>query len=631
MDLFRSLNGFVYSELKPDEIRLLVISPGQRQDSLHGSLRHASLDAQPQYMAISYAWGKLSFDCILHMDHGYIRITKSLHDALRNFRDEHAQVVLWADAVCIDQAGLKERNHQVSLMARIFSQAEEVLVWLGEATEADHVAFRVIKFLEHTRLQTLVASELHDVNMDAGLEAVFNDHMLPVLSDSICPCCSQRIDWREDGLSHAFNTLTSVWEKPWFQRLWVVQEVALANTATVYAGSCRVNFTSLEFAAISHSMHIDSQPRGTSDQQRKAIRHAIVVIWLITRLMRQSPQAPQTVLEMLLATYDLCTSEPRDRLFAIRSIVKGTGTILPDYSLSLPELYRRLAVSILSDRAFEAVDRSQHMACPSVVLALVGTQETHTSADHISWVPDFQRLTIESEKKHELYELHSWNFCAGGLSNFRPQVQALRPAVLQLRGRIVSWVTAKCVHSQHRFQDVYGYTDDDRTQYWNNVRYTTVPWYLRCRNFAREQPSASACREAELRRLLSHGQIIEEQDGPSFAACEAIFDPKGDRTREELQSMYRDLNPFLAWRHNGWFIDASRVLASTSNGLLGWIPETATVGDVICVFEGAPFPFLLSKKSGDRYTLVGDAYVHGIMHGEAWPEDEGNIETISLV
>jgi hypothetical protein len=36
------------------------------------------------------------------------------------------------DAICIDQTNLKERKHQVQLMAKIYSKTHRVIVWLGK-------------------------------------------------------------------------------------------------------------------------------------------------------------------------------------------------------------------------------------------------------------------------------------------------------------------------------------------------------------------------------------------------------------------------------------------------------------------------------------------------------------------
>jgi hypothetical protein len=59
-----------------------------------------------------------------------IRFTGNGHDALRRFQDRTHTRLLWLDAICIDQKSIVERNHQVSIMATVYSRARRVLVWL---------------------------------------------------------------------------------------------------------------------------------------------------------------------------------------------------------------------------------------------------------------------------------------------------------------------------------------------------------------------------------------------------------------------------------------------------------------------------------------------------------------------
>ena len=51
---------------------------------------------------------------------------------------------LWVDALCINQADLAERLQQVIIMGSIYSQAERVILWLGEAFEECESAFTLI-------------------------------------------------------------------------------------------------------------------------------------------------------------------------------------------------------------------------------------------------------------------------------------------------------------------------------------------------------------------------------------------------------------------------------------------------------------------------------------------------------
>jgi hypothetical protein len=49
------------------------------------------------------------------------------------------------DAVCIDQKNDKEKVQQIQIMPKIYSQANRVLVWLGEAADNSDQALEEIR------------------------------------------------------------------------------------------------------------------------------------------------------------------------------------------------------------------------------------------------------------------------------------------------------------------------------------------------------------------------------------------------------------------------------------------------------------------------------------------------------
>ena len=65
------------------------------------------------------------------------QIGKNLWSALWHLRLAEQHQLLWIVAMFINQAdtSYEERNHQVQLMSQIYSDARNVLVWLGPATE----------------------------------------------------------------------------------------------------------------------------------------------------------------------------------------------------------------------------------------------------------------------------------------------------------------------------------------------------------------------------------------------------------------------------------------------------------------------------------------------------------------
>jgi hypothetical protein len=55
-------------------------------------------------------------------------------------------------------------------------------------------------------------------------------------------------------------------------------------------------------------------------------------------------------------------------------------------------------------------------------------------------------------------------------------------------------------------------------------------------------------------------------------------------------------------------------------GYVGLTPDYAQKENVIVILFGAKFPYIIRKHSADTYTLIGEAYVHGIMYGEYMDE-----------
>jgi len=93
----------LYNPLSPtkQEIRILLVVPGDRAESLRCELRTVSLLANPRYVALSYVWGDLKLRASISLNGQDVKITQSLEAAVRAIRHEFYYTPLWADAVCI--------------------------------------------------------------------------------------------------------------------------------------------------------------------------------------------------------------------------------------------------------------------------------------------------------------------------------------------------------------------------------------------------------------------------------------------------------------------------------------------------------------------------------------------------
>jgi hypothetical protein len=122
-----------------DEIRLLCIphkSVGLLETGLADyTLFHVSLDDNPAFTALSYTWGDLTLTEEISVNGHPLQITQSLATALSSIWSEDTDIILWADAICVNQMDLVERTAQVQLMHQVYRTAQRVLIWLGLPTD----------------------------------------------------------------------------------------------------------------------------------------------------------------------------------------------------------------------------------------------------------------------------------------------------------------------------------------------------------------------------------------------------------------------------------------------------------------------------------------------------------------
>jgi len=194
-------NFTIYGRLNAGnrEIRLIHLYPSDTDDDVvRIDLSTVSLDANPDYEAISYCWGEPTNTVDILVGSELLRITASLHGALRCLRSSDDVVVMWADAVCINQADLSERASQVRIMGDIYSNAAEVRVWLGEEDEQTELGLQTMGYMQD--------------GIDCWTQTNrFREQYFPDMDDA---------QYYDFGIASA-QAIFSVVSRPWFERLWV--------------------------------------------------------------------------------------------------------------------------------------------------------------------------------------------------------------------------------------------------------------------------------------------------------------------------------------------------------------------------------------------------------------------------
>lgn len=281
--------------LEDDVIRLFILSPGLENDPIKGYLIRAPLSKAPVYRAISWAWGDVRAREHITINGQMSSIPSNLFPALQAFRHKSAPMTLWIDSLCIDQTNLEERNHQVRLMENIYMTAAAVFAWLGPATECTADGMRW--------LQAQLSPELK----------------APVL----------RSDHNPSLYGTAIRGCWEILRRPWWTRMWVVQELLLARHAILYVGP-------------------DYTAWPKSSPAFFDLDRGITYLRQFEELLTPNGPKPSILQVFTLLQKFQCT-DPRDRVFAILSLVNSTDAAanVADYTLTLRQVQERLVATSL--------------------------------------------------------------------------------------------------------------------------------------------------------------------------------------------------------------------------------------------------------------------------------------------
>jgi hypothetical protein len=158
-----------------------------------------ALEDAPKYCALSYTWGLPGLPCYVFLNGKRIEIRNNLHQCLQKLREEEeGGGYLWIDQICINQSDVLERNAQVALMSTIYTQCSSVIIWLGSEDSSIYEAARKINRMNITSLRQRMSCNLYDRSVRRELDSL---HTL---------------------LNHGY-----------FRRVWIVQEVILAEAIRV--------------------------------------------------------------------------------------------------------------------------------------------------------------------------------------------------------------------------------------------------------------------------------------------------------------------------------------------------------------------------------------------------------------
>ncbi|KAL8325257.1 hypothetical protein RB597_008493 [Gaeumannomyces tritici] len=336
-------NEYYYSPLSHGSIRLLRLMPHKNKEApIRCQLFEYPLQELGQgihlYEALSYVWGseenKQPIYVQLNDKSGgssatpstgndyYLLITANLHEALSYLRDRVLERVIWIDAICINQENNDEKKEQVQSMAKIYANASCVIVWLGKAASDSDQAFEALR------------------------RAAGGRRAPPAI---------------DEPTQQAILTLL---ERPWFQRIWVLQEVAAARYILIKCGFSAVDGYTFCSGLGKSKLSYDTHP---------ALRDLIPPITYLIRNAVFRPQyetsLPETNLpstfslnirplgELVDMFHTRKATNPLDKVYALLGMssdnprdLKTAGLYEADYTASWAEVFRKLIQFSLSNQ-----------------------------------------------------------------------------------------------------------------------------------------------------------------------------------------------------------------------------------------------------------------------------------------
>jgi hypothetical protein len=291
----------MYDPLSTNCVRLLELEPGKDGEPLACHLQIVSLDKPPPYEAISYVWGTLSAGSSIKCNGESVKITQSLNDVLSRIRHPVAARLLWADAICINQDDTKERAQQVMIMRKIYARARRVLVWLGPANDGE--AERCRESIEEiVRACRSASSKYPSRPSDYTVSSNFAELVQYA-----------QIDLRKPRDSQFWHVVARLFDRPWFSRIWVIQEVAESSAIQVMLGNIEINWHSVGLVAT----WIFNQDEDLNVRRLAQTKGVYNAQFMCSKGFQIEAYVP--ALAILQTTRDFGATDPRDKVYAMLS------------------------------------------------------------------------------------------------------------------------------------------------------------------------------------------------------------------------------------------------------------------------------------------------------------------------
>ncbi|KAJ3939245.1 uncharacterized protein N0V96_010692 [Colletotrichum fioriniae] len=599
----------------PKSIRLIrLVNTADKSSPLECSFEETSLDNPVSYAALSYTWGGEPSNVPLTVVNTTttttsqnpsqqtlqppLMITPNCAAVLNILRGPRIRdLSLWVDAVCINQSSNDEKSVQVGMMAELYEKAKYVFVWLGNEWAPASV-----------------------LALYKGVPRVKDD--------------------QERALDPTL--LSKIQRAPYWLRVWTLQEATYSNAFVLCLdGGGEALSNILQNWGDAHRSHPDPNQLAIN-MRRKIITDVFTTTSTTAGVAVNAADADKQreaaeiaarcgkldVYQLRSLLY-LQSTEPRDKIYALRSIFPETfGKVVVDYTDPVEKVYREATRQHILGQ-----DTLTHLLLLDGGNTSTSTSTSATSTnlspvkDLPSWALNWNKQVTEGRTLLDVPALSS----RGSRPYYRFSPDA---RTFYLKGRSVARV-GDSISPKLPLFDLSFVLADKKQDF--------IAWVGDARRISQafladilSPPPTDASEENKklalqtfrsiqtlLVRIL-HANPRTEADA---ASLNAISTPSAfsEAVASHTPSAWLKIGNINAAMGSG-------CMFLTTEGRFGFCVSAPEPGDEICVFSGLDVPFVVqSRGSGSGYVVVGYAVVDGVMDGEAWPDDEGEVTEWALV
>lgn len=585
-------NGYRWQTLPEECFRILHLNPGQGADPLYGSLETLLLDKSASYETISYAWGDRSFEHSIEVDGQKLSITQRASNALRRARDILAPRALWIDAVCIDQTNVLERGQQVARMQDIFAGSKGNIIYLGPHDTTTAAGIGVV-----AKIMTSISKEM--LNRGSARKLFYDNEGRFRGPNRRSPVPS--------GFDDA--ALHGLYSRPWFKRLWVVQEAALSPYNECLCGKFTVPLYDLLAAAAWYRLKNFT----LEDDHLPTFDKALMMFELVYAGEPSVEARPRVQHELgyyLYASRYFNATEPKDYVFALRGLLKNNQderfwTLLePDYSelTTLRQTFTNAfkAYMLEADSIVKPLRRVNHF------------QESDVRGKSFpSWVINLARRAGREKARMNIAAEFSNRFESHRGSAPQYKTDFTEDEVLRVKGVVLGTVCQVgpvfprdySLEQRRDFvagsAEVAGCTDV-------HDEYCAVARKLALTLVAGIDSRRRPANVSTVDHVFSWLAWICVAGDPDNEVAISLTDD----TVMEARSIYQAVERACS---------ARRLFSTEEGSLFGLGPALMDEGDELVLLYEADLPCILRPTQyGERFHFVGSCYVDGMMQGEAF-------------